>query len=786
MKQPGRETDALKVLLGLVPIASLVVVVIYLPWAFQRGFDITDEGYALLSAMRPGDNLLPTNGFFHWYTRLLLEASDGSLFGFRVAGLLLVLGSGLFFSVQVMRIVERVTPIRVTAIMRGASVAFMLLATTGYYALALPSPNYNLLNLVGVLVAAGAMLRALGRPEDTEVHRCLWLLIAGLCIGFCTWIKWPTGIAMFIVLVPLAILWAWLPLGDSKRSLRNGVGAALCLIAGGVVGITVNLVVIQSPLETWNQLNGGLGYLLPLGSNHGDGIVRRTIQQLGELKDAFVERYLWGPVVLAVLGVVLAAVAGRTPKAIRRTGGVFVALVLVMIVGTILVGDAVGGVHGHDSLFLNACAWLLFSLIFTAFLLRNGSGELRLLVFPMLLMIAMPFLYAAGTGSPLAMTGSGCTIGLFAATAVLLMIAGSRLEQPLVPTLGLAGMSIVIAASIVTAGGDPYRLAEPIWNQNVPVPIGPEGHEVLLDETTADALLTLRGIADQAGFETGDDVLALMSMPGIVAMLGGRSPATPWFYGGYDGSLASTEIALSSVPVERRRASWLLLSDRSTFDVDEIGSLTGRAFPDGYDYEGQAYWPVNRQMIQLWKPNADESERSPVATTASMESADRIVLKDVSQEAGPFEVGGIYGTFAVEPVADGFRIEAVSRPESGPFVVQLHLDGGVAEVTDRSGPDLLIVEADITGKSSIAYNPTLFIQERIQKDWYRLQSRIPGERSGERHHVMRVVTPNDPEPVIGISWSPAAVGDELVIRNLRTIRTPLSKRIANDSAVIRD
>jgi len=175
-----------------------------------------------------------------------------------------------------------------------------------------------------------------------------------------------------------------------------------------------------------------------------------------------------------------------------------------------------------------------------------------------------------------------------------------------------------------------------------------------------------------------------------------------------------------------------------------------------------------------------------VATTASMESADRIILKDVSQEAGPFEVGGIYGTFAVESIADGFRIEAVTRPESGPFVIQLHLDGGVAEVTDRSGPNLLVVEADITGKSSIVYNPTLFIQERIREDWYRLQSRLPGERSGERHHVMRVVSQDDPKPVIGISWSPAEVGDELVIRNLRTIWTPLSKQITNGSAAIRD
>src|SRR3954454_3897609 len=68
-------------------ITITAAVLSWLVWASDKGLDLTDEGFYLVTAQHPGDVLMLTTSF-HWFTSWLLWMTAGSVAWIRIAGVL--------------------------------------------------------------------------------------------------------------------------------------------------------------------------------------------------------------------------------------------------------------------------------------------------------------------------------------------------------------------------------------------------------------------------------------------------------------------------------------------------------------------------------------------------------------------------------------------------------------------------------------------------------------------------------------------------------------------------
>jgi len=104
---------------------------------------------------------------------------------------------------------------------------------------------------------------------------------------------------------------------------------------------------------------------------------------------------------------------------------------------------------------------------------------------------------------------------------------------------------------------DPYRSEVPEHSQ-VEWSI-PEQGRIRLDAERAEVVKAADQVLRRAGFQPGDPVVAIGNLPGLVHLVGGWSPGTPWYYDTHPKSMEFTERVLDSLPHEVKKNAWLLL-----------------------------------------------------------------------------------------------------------------------------------------------------------------------------------------------------------------------------------
>ena len=139
----------------LIGIALMLITVVFLAWASDRGFDITDEGYYLLSSQFPGEvKLFVTEA--HDYASILYRLSFQNVVVLRLAGLSLNLVAAAVFCLGFQRLTDR---FKVgwgqTILFKFAGVSLIPLGMMVCYVWFLPTPFYNSLNAMALTAGSG-------------------------------------------------------------------------------------------------------------------------------------------------------------------------------------------------------------------------------------------------------------------------------------------------------------------------------------------------------------------------------------------------------------------------------------------------------------------------------------------------------------------------------------------------------------------------------------------------------------------------------------------------------
>lgn len=545
-------------------LASVTALALWLGWGIDRGLELTDEAFYVLTGAHPH-----SLRFFFTPTQWLaapLWAVGGGLSGFRVAGWTVLTGSAAVLAAGAARTAGM--PLANTRLHMVVVIAAAFAGAWLYGAVLNFSPSYNLLSAAGAYLALGLFLLASDRPD-----KWTWKLqpvVVGVVLGLTTIAKFSTGICMAGVVLGLHPF--------MHRSVGIALRSAMMTVAATVLTVFAVGIAYTTPEQAWEAFREGL--TLTSLAQQSEPVVVRLARNWEESKVLLVSAgsAFVGP----LLGVGLAVL-------VRRPGIAIVAAIWFSV--NLVHGDFLLG--GMDRYLLQSVP--LTASIVAMLLLTVGTwarGVRMTMVVGVL--VALPFLIALGTGNPLpfqivlSMAPWGLLCGL---------LASSVPQKWRVPGLVFSLIFVGIAVSQIISGGlrAPYRLAHPLTEQTTPVDLAGLGR-LHVDIETARFLDDVKNMQRACDVKPGMGFLGLYGLPGLAVVLDAVPLDTPWLF------------------AEPFATAVLAQTDRHAIDSALVGiRLDGNGvqpqlppqlagFPRQYRKCGTTAFPFESARIELWAP----------------------------------------------------------------------------------------------------------------------------------------------------------------------------------------
>jgi hypothetical protein len=580
----------------------------FLVWASNRGFDITDEGYYLLSSQFPGEVKLFVNEA-HDYGSILYRLSFQNVIALRLVGLFLtVCAAGVFFlGFQRLAVRLRAT-LGQTILFTFAGVSLIPLGMMVCYVWFLPTPFYNTLNASALTAGSGLFFLALAGLETLN-RKCFSIRFAlfavGLCIGASFFVKFPTGISLFALFGLVLAVWP-------RQELKTRLRALGFMVLGLTMWFLIHFIIVQAPATWWRAFRDGLEVITDMA--HEVGALKRYLHECRDLaKIAFFD--FWGLHVALVLGFTILILFRRVWRDKSWLPSILILLMFAIAVWqSYRRGFYLGGMSHYFLITRFYLSWLI--LLITALIVAviycqpfvywfRNHDLLAVLSLDGTLFL-LPFVGAVGTGNPI-FVGTLWYIAPW--VALLLTFLGALsglLRNRWILAVGALVISGFACAQIVSGClYGPYRLNTGLLGQTQATEIGYPRTILKLDPETSEFFNRIREMAQENGFKPGDDVLGFFDLPGVVFALGGRSPGYPWFYPGgfYKGARAFAEKALSLVPPERLRRAFILETSGSAEHMPDLAKF-GINFPGDYILCGELAipYPWTKETVRFWKP----------------------------------------------------------------------------------------------------------------------------------------------------------------------------------------
>ncbi|MBB5978969.1 hypothetical protein [Kribbella solani] len=490
----------------------------------NRGFDITDEGYYLLSYRWWDSNPLALTGVQYLYGPLF-EWFGYDIVKLRLFRLVTVVVVHLLFGYSFMRWLRGRRPGMPRSILFELAGTALILAAGGMCFAWLPlSPGYNDVILLGALTLVSCVLwMATAVDRDRQVP--FWVpVVAGLVIGVMVLAKWTSVVVIGLIVVAAVVVLA----ARGWRSVARGILLALGGLA--VTALVVQLFVVRlnvaiPGIVTVNKFIAGTSYtptdLLQIYWSSGIKLLGQTLQAHGLLLLATalttIARWRWLRIVAAVLAV----------------GG------LIVSVRHVLVDDGALGGSQHTAAYAQTLlAAVLVAVVAAAGALithRVGVTECSRLSREnsrtwviLALLVLLPFAQAFGTNTPLYTIG----FNAFAAwTAVMIAVLTGIWATPVAAraTVGLALVGTLVATTFIAYTGlidYPYRSVG--RSQLTYAATLPALHGMYVSEPMEQNFTKLAGELRPYTEPGGRPMLAFDKMAGLVLILDGRPLGEAW------------------------------------------------------------------------------------------------------------------------------------------------------------------------------------------------------------------------------------------------------------------
>jgi len=560
----------------------------------SRGIDFTDEGLYLFSASE-ARNGISFHSTFGSITGLIYQIVSGNIFLFRLTSVvILLLASALFSRALLTQIGENLSAPKAKAFLCISSLSI----TTSYYGLGLFSPSYNWVNLVGLLLAAGALL-GIGRKKTHIDYFDINLLACGVLIsGYSK----PTS-AFFILILFLMLLGANLLKVEDKSKLLKTFFLFSFIQTAGILFIT------GGAAELFHKVFRGYHALLYFNPNYS--LQSSSVQALSTFVHSFKTiHYLPVYLLLVTYGLIKIQSLNKNGM-IKRKSRIYLLKLVIPFILFEITYSIIKQLWRSDSLhyanLFSAASGVLYSglialSIFATSKKRDFSPLINVLLCSLLVLVAYSF--GSGNGFMNQMTGASGVLVVLSQLIFFYFLPAKNITRHIL-SLGLLVGIVLVAQSSLTS---PYRMPN-LLKQDVNFNLG-NGHGSLkLDRVRVLEIQKFQKILIDANFAKQTIILDFTGMQTSYVFLADASPPTTILLNvpGYPGATTMAEWSIKQDVLAGRKKelgkAWLLMplpsvrySDKAPKVSPIILKAIGKSYPEDYRYVGS----VNN--FSIWQP----------------------------------------------------------------------------------------------------------------------------------------------------------------------------------------
>jgi hypothetical protein len=596
----------------LVPIIVCLPVVVYILLFVGYGLDLTDESSYLNWISDPWLYSLSVTQYGFFY-HPIFEFVGGNIALLRGANVLLTIGLASLFGITIFRVSNGENKLPDIGFAVAASLPFGLVAVL-YIANWLVTPNYNTLNLQGLLISAIALMLIGGAHNRSASNLSMlgpYVLLGGG--GWIVFLAKPPS-AVMLAIVALVYLLSVRKFTVTGLLIATGTSIVLLLLTARAIDGDVYRFITR--ISDATALSSAMD---PRYSAASMFRIDKPVLSSGET------RLIFGGAIFSAVAIIC-SVAQSPRKYVVSFALLAVALIVAFL--------ALAGVRSlmpsrwsseyaiQISSFPLGVVFALLGLFVRRRLSRPASGQLQLAT----LFITFPYVFAFGSNNNY--WSIAANAGLFwVAAAIVLMRAVYRGCGEPRTMLALVLLPFAISVTVLAIGMEyPYRQTQAVRQNDQAVEVGTRGARLTLASDFAGYVRRLQAIAREGGFQSGDPLIDLTGhYPGAPLVLGAIPVGAAWMIGGYTGSEALAAAVLRRVSCDVLATSWLLVEpdgplaiSRATLDeygmhFETVGSLSSPTGSYPQSYQQYFLRPVhNREgVIQLCEKKRESEQSRP-------------------------------------------------------------------------------------------------------------------------------------------------------------------------------
>ncbi len=571
-------------------------------YGVNKGMDFTDEGFTLLSFLpdqEQGLNLLPV---YSVISRLFSSLSPDIIF-YRILRFILLISGTLVFTLGFSAWLNRNLSgfPAITLPMLFPINAILIL---GSYSVFYSSLSYNSLTLFIILCLSGLFFKLISGSDGNRKQTSFLLIASGFLSYILLLIKFPTALlwTFFLLLI------AGYCFTTKKLQLKSLLLYMLLFITGVTLAAGLIGVCTISPVTLVRNYISSAA-LLP---DHD--LARLATIYLDDLNKNFIKPVISQKILLA--GTILLWIFFRFQK-LFLFKIVFLAEILWLAVSTVKNDYFKAGashLYTASSIYIQAVTLILLLVVFvladrksrinifscTADLERYSAGCVLLLV--------IPFMCSAGTNNPLSIH---ITQFLFSWSVLIFISARmlfSKLNlKSLIPLLFM--LMICVNLTFQLWHGyihSPFRIDLPLTRQQYQATHIQRSASLKFDYETSCFLDSLGQLLKHNNrFQQGQSILSLNSLPGLVYLMGGISPAAPWFFdSGYPNhdEVNCNLLSRSQYPVFKNTIILKRTNEPVSPHFIECLNQKGISYPAGYTMNDSLKLPHRNEWMLICFP----------------------------------------------------------------------------------------------------------------------------------------------------------------------------------------
>lgn len=590
--------------LMLISAGLLTLTMAALFWSCNKSLGLLDESYILLSSQFPHTiKFSPTA--FQFYTAFLYHLAHHNIIIFRIYGILLTLAAIPILYLGSVKIFNylKIIPSPTYIADKINIFCFISLGALLQYNCLLVVPTYNSLDAFSLNLSAGflfLLLPMLHQFIHARFYSKSLAIAIGLCIGFMFFIKFPPAIILFFAYSLTLLIF------PSIRFLTK-LKYILIIIFGILSWVSLHFLLVQSPANWWNNFHDGLILALQTNNGHDLSILKKYLSETILLfKTALTIFKL--PLLISTSGMLFLYFLK-----LKKTS-FFSILILFVFLVTLIPSyqyNLLTGAWQNLNLTSFYLGWIfLLLIIFTLIWFPKKSftlvfsQEFKKEFILCLMLFFLPFMGAIGTNNPIYLNMVVTLVPWFLLIVFLLIKIASLQQNLAVLRFGLIMLGFELFIQI-TSGVlyHPYDVYTKLSDQNTPCVIGQPETKLKLDKPSCEFITQYRNLAQTCGFKVGDNVLSFYDFPGLVFVLGARSPIAPW----YSKELVQAPIFINQALKDTDfKNSFLVISTddpQLQQKLCQLGiSLTSYQYCGSVHMPAEYPAPFKNRLIKLYKP----------------------------------------------------------------------------------------------------------------------------------------------------------------------------------------